>query len=559
MKRDDLDPDSVRSQLHRILGSATFDTSERNRKFLEYVVEEALAGRAGRVKAYNIATTVFGRNSDFDPQNDPVVRIEARRLRRSLEYYYLTGGKDDDLTISIPKGGYAPLFRMTAAGQLGATSEIEGMPPDFKPEPRVSSLNGPIIFVASFEEEGDQSAFPNFTHGFMRALIVALTRFNDLVVYGTETSLGYGKDVNHEKLRTELGIDFLVMGGTVISPEQFDVEVLLIDAKTGQSLWAENFGENLTPKNIVAVRDEVANSIARSLAQPFGVIFSQKAQETDGRPPEDLESYDCVIKYYRYWRSITPDLHAQARTCLEQAIARNPHYAEALACLSQIYTDAYRFGFESGLDEDDPRDRALALARRAIYLASSSSRGHQALARAYWFIGDTQASLTSLQTALSLNPNDTEIMADLGMHYVMIMDWEKGVPLLEQAYQRNPALPTNFRIAFSLFHLAHGRYEEAFNEAQKIEARGVVYGHVVTAAAAAGLGLQGEAASAISAITSIDPDYGQHIVSDLQKRSLHPDLIALIVDLLEQADLPGCGDSTRVIQLPEAVQTSTAS
>ena len=231
--------------------------------------------------------------------------------------------------------------------------------------------------------------------------------------------------------------------------------------------------------------------------------------------------------------------HAQARVSLEQAIARNPEYAEALACLSRVYTDGYRFGFDSGLDEEDPRDRALALARRAIELAPSSSRAHRALALAYWFSGDIQAGLASLETALNLNPNDTEIMADLGMHYVKLTEWDKGVPLLEKAYQRNPALPGNFRAALSLFHLAHGRYEEALNEARKIKAPGVVYGHLLEAAAAAGLGLQEETASAISAITSIDPDYGWHIVTDLQKRGLHPDLIELLVGLMERAGLPG--------------------
>ena len=188
------EPDLVRSQLHRVLSSPAFDASERNCRFLEYVVDEALAGRTDRLKAYTIATTVFGRDSKFDAQNDPVVRIEARRLRRSLEHYYLTDGKSDDLVISIPKGGYAPLFQTNEAKQSVASSETERVRPEIDLEPNGLSPSGPVIYVASFEEEGDQSEFPNFTHGFTRALIVALTRFNDLAVYGTETSLSYGPE-----------------------------------------------------------------------------------------------------------------------------------------------------------------------------------------------------------------------------------------------------------------------------------------------------------------------------------------------------------------------------
>src|SRR5512144_2970780 len=92
----------VQDQLRRILASDGFHASARNRRFLEYVVEETLAGRADRIKAYNIATSVFGRGADFDPDLDSIVRIEAGRLRRSLDHYYLTAGGADALLIGIP-------------------------------------------------------------------------------------------------------------------------------------------------------------------------------------------------------------------------------------------------------------------------------------------------------------------------------------------------------------------------------------------------------------------------------------------------------------------------
>ena len=95
----------IRAELERVVASPQFEASERNRRFLVYVIEETLAGRAGRIKAYNIATDVFGRDANFDPQLDPVVRMEARRLRRSLEGFYLTEGKSSPLRIAMPKGG----------------------------------------------------------------------------------------------------------------------------------------------------------------------------------------------------------------------------------------------------------------------------------------------------------------------------------------------------------------------------------------------------------------------------------------------------------------------
>ena len=104
-------PDQIQLQLERIIASSAFDASRRNRAFLRFIVEESLAGRADRIKAYTIATSVLGRDEAFDPQSDPIVRIEASRLRRSLERYYLKAGQHDPIRIEIPKWGYVPSFQ----------------------------------------------------------------------------------------------------------------------------------------------------------------------------------------------------------------------------------------------------------------------------------------------------------------------------------------------------------------------------------------------------------------------------------------------------------------
>ncbi len=105
-----LDAEDVRLELDRVLKSRDFEATERTRKFLAFVVDQTLSNRADRIKAYSIATEVFGRDASFDPHSDPIVRIEAGHLRRALERYFLTAGKDDPIVITIPKGGYVPVF-----------------------------------------------------------------------------------------------------------------------------------------------------------------------------------------------------------------------------------------------------------------------------------------------------------------------------------------------------------------------------------------------------------------------------------------------------------------
>jgi adenylate cyclase len=116
-------PEEVRAQLGRVIASPEFSVRERTRKFLRYVIEEALAGRAERIKAYAIAVEVFGRDQTFDAQNDPVVRIEAGRLRRALERYYLVAGGDNPVLVDIPKGGYVPAFTKRAVAAAGVASD----------------------------------------------------------------------------------------------------------------------------------------------------------------------------------------------------------------------------------------------------------------------------------------------------------------------------------------------------------------------------------------------------------------------------------------------------
>ena len=102
------DQEAVREQLDRILKSGQFLQSRRRQRFLEYIVNETLAGRGERLKGYNVAREVFDRPETFDPNVDPVVRMEAARLRDRLREYYETDGQNDPIRIDLPKGSYTP-------------------------------------------------------------------------------------------------------------------------------------------------------------------------------------------------------------------------------------------------------------------------------------------------------------------------------------------------------------------------------------------------------------------------------------------------------------------
>src|SRR4051794_32683743 len=143
-------PDDVRAQLERIVDSVEFAVSERARRFLRYVVDEALAGHGERIKAYTIAVEVLGRDEGFDANADPAVRLEAGRLRRALERYYLVAGQSAPALIEIPKGAYVPPSTARAAPAGDVAPEPDG-PADAPAPPRRrawAAATAPVLLAA---------------------------------------------------------------------------------------------------------------------------------------------------------------------------------------------------------------------------------------------------------------------------------------------------------------------------------------------------------------------------------------------------------------------------
>ena len=268
----------IRAELRRVLDSLEFDASERNRRFLAYVVEEALAGRAGRIKAYSIATLVFGRTASFDPQLDPVVRMEARRLRRSLERFYLTDGKQSAVRITLPKGAYVPEFA-TALAQ--ACSPLDAGQPSTSGHPAQAG-NTPIIRIEPFAVEGDQTAVPNYSRGFMHQLMIGLSRHPELWVLGPRE---HAPAPDHGPL--PVAADFILTGSSAVFAGVLEVNALLMDARTRRVLWGQNFERELQPQGILRVRNEVAGGIVRALAEALW-LQARQAQAMTGSGRDTL-------------------------------------------------------------------------------------------------------------------------------------------------------------------------------------------------------------------------------------------------------------------------------
>jgi PAS domain S-box-containing protein len=124
--RKDPSGTEIRAALERMVASESFRTCPRLAAFLRFVIEAALRGESAHLKGYTIAVEALGRNRDFDPQQDPIVRVEAGRLRRVIQHYYAGPGAKDLLVIDVPRGCYIPTFRYRRAQQASRAPSVLG-------------------------------------------------------------------------------------------------------------------------------------------------------------------------------------------------------------------------------------------------------------------------------------------------------------------------------------------------------------------------------------------------------------------------------------------------
>lgn len=530
-------PDSdIRTELERILSSPVFEASQRNRQFLQYVVEETLAGRSDRIKAYSIATQVFGRGDDFDPLQDSIVRIEAARLRRELEHFYLKQGPGPLVQISIPKGTYVPDFlRPDTSGRAGDTQ-----PANHPVAPQRLHHSAPRILVQTLDEDRHTDHFPALGNKITRQLIMSLTRYTELLVYAFPTSDAWSR-LRGTDTAADLDIDYVLGGSVTVTEDKLYVDVLLQRNSDGRCIWASQhdyeLSPDLSPGDIIGACQAIAGQVTLRIAERDGILDSQ-ARDTMDEPPQSFDGFRKILDFHDYWRGLDPEMFEPLRLDLESTIAADPGFAMAFACLSMMYSNAARYDYDVGPTGQPPLDRALDLARRAIQLAPSSSRAYHARGIAEWFSGMTEESLETLGTALSLNPNDCEVMSELGLRRAMRLEWDLALPLLTESYRRNPLQPANYRMALFFYNFSLGQFEEALKEADATGAPGIAQVHIACSAALSRLGRMQEARERLRIADRILPDLRTRLTEDLTFRQINPDMVHDIVTAIGNVD-PG--------------------
>lgn len=431
---------AIRAGLERVLAHALFVQSARQQALLRFIVEAALNGQGRLLKGYTLGVEVFGRDADFDPVADSIVRVEVARLRSKLIEYYAGDGRQDALQFELPKGGYTPLIHFVRAESQPAAT---------------ASDSKPALAVLPFTNVSDDPAQGYFADGLSDDLITDLSKLSGLFVISRQSAFVYRNSARRaEEITAELGVRYLLTGSVRRAGERMRITAQLVDAHSGMDLWAERYDREAG--DIFAVQDDVAKCIVGALQVKLSGFESERLGHGG---TSSVTAHDSLLRglscYWRYSREAC----AEAQDYFLQALRIDPGYAVAHAWLARSYVLQWSMGWSTRRQES--LDPALQHARKAVELDDLLPLGHAMLGWAELWNRNPELAIAEEQRACALNPNDADVR--LFLSYALSAEG-RGAEALQQigiGLQLNPHPSTIYLHVEAQAYFALGDYEAA--------------------------------------------------------------------------------------------------
>lgn len=404
----------VRAHLDRVLQSAHFDGSARSREFLRYVVDEVLAGRAAYLKQAAIAVEVFDRKPDFDAVIDPIVRVQAGRLRRSLERYYLLSGDADSIRIELPKGSYAPVFTETAEDNTAHITSIE------------PARDWPTVVVYPFAVQcsrDEQSAAQ-----LRDELAAELCRYGIVRVVMPSVA-NTAAQQPFDSARFELhGVAREMTGAALFTTR-------LVDRNSGQQIWADEFHTQVRAQRWSGNSHDIGRVIAARIGTEHGVIARLLAGEHAARGFNSGDGFSAIARCQHFMFSRQVSALQPAIEALQQLTSRAPEIELAWTSLARLYLMNHSLELSSMFT---PVEMAIGCANQSVMLEPANARARCVMASALLVKGELGAARRELDLALMHNSDSLAYREVIGWLMALCGDWQPGVALMRSAQDRNP-------------------------------------------------------------------------------------------------------------------------
>jgi TolB-like protein len=502
---------AILEQLDKIVSSKLFNESYKLQRFLKYVVVETVEERNDHLKQYNIAINAFDRPEDFDANSDPIVRIQAGRLRSSLASYYLTVGINDEILIEIPKGSYKPQIK-----------------PKRNNDPLVAlhSFNDDVIGVELFKNLSKDHKQDYIVSGFKEELLLELARYDHLTIIRLASNEG--------DTRVQRNARFLLKGSIRFDDARIKLVVMVEDAKVQDVIWSQKFDLLTDPKELINSQEAIAKSVANKVGDVIGgVVFKRLLIETRKRAIKDMTAYDALLKFYYYQQSPSVDRYEEAMVANKKVLEKDPENGVSWALLSSLIIDSIALGFSPAQQNDF--DKPLEYALKAVALEPNMQLTRTYLAYAYLMSNQFENTIEQAEIGLSFNPNAAFYVGSLGWVMALAGNWGKGLELIEEGIYLNPSYPAWYHQATCFYYLGKGNFEQALVEANKLNIESVFWDPLLKAVSNVYLGNIEKAQLCLKQLVEIAPNFnqdGEALIKMYVKEALH---FERIKDGLQQA------------------------
>jgi TolB-like protein/Flp pilus assembly protein TadD len=441
----------VRQQLDRILNSKTFQHVQRLKRFVSFVVLETKAGRGDQLKEFVVGVQVFDKEASFDPRNDPIVRVQARRLRTRLSTYYAEEGQNDELLIELPKGGYAAVFKRRET------------PASRKHVPATLARRNTVV-VIPFADHSAAHDLDYFCQGISEEIIHTLSKLETSRVVARDLSQLSADSQTLGESGQRAGV--IVTGSVRKSGDDLRVTAQIVDGVSGNYVWSETFDRK--NKNIFAVQEEVAQAVLKrlqtSLTRPGGHDSSRK-------PTENLAAYNFYLQGRYHLSQRTEEGLRKAIEFFDKVIAEDPRYAQAYSGLADAYELLGHYGV---LAPAEVWTKAASNAAWAVLQDENSAEAHTTMAHVkatqdwdwlgaeqefkraieldghyptahHWYavsclapLGRLNEALDEIMLAQALDPVSLIIARDIAVVYYYSRDFEAALDQCDHTIELNP-------------------------------------------------------------------------------------------------------------------------
>ena len=381
---------------------------------------------------------------------------------------------------------------------------VYGVRLDGTPErPALVLPDKPSIAVLPFQNMSGDPEQEYFADGISEDIITGLSKLRWFFVIARNSSFTYkGKAVDVKRVSRELGVRYVLEGSVRKGGNRVRITSQLIDATTGNHLWAERYDGDLT--DIFTLQDEITKKVVAAIEPK---LLEAEGIRSQSRSSEDLGAWEMVIHANSLFWRLTKTESLAAIATLKQVVERHPEYAPAHSMLAFSLLLARQFGW---ISMEPQVKQAEALAVRAAVLDDSDPWAHLALGLVATARRRTNEAVEEFQRALDLNPNFAAAHGYLGFALALDGRSDESIDHSEQAIRMSPHDPQNaiFNVHLAAAHYLMGRYAEAAGFGRKaIQQRfGLPNGHRIYAASLAQAGQIEEARAELALLQELHPE-----------------------------------------------------